>query len=349
MAEFSIGNRLIGDKHPPVVIAEIGINHEGSLDVAIEISDAAINSGAEIIKHQTHIPDDEMSVEARSKIPGNSSDSIYRIMERCALSEDEEFILMQHIKSKGAIFLSTPFSRLAVDRLEKFNVPAYKIGSGECNNYPLLQYIASKGRPVILSTGMNNIESISKSVKILRGARIPFALLHCTNIYPTPFNLVRINALKVLKKNFPDAVIGLSDHSINNNPCLGSVALGASILERHFTDSKLRLGPDILCSMDPVELKSLINGAFEIFQAMGTEEKQSVEEERVTINFAFSSVVATRDIFPGESLNQDNIWVKRPSGGDFTAEQYYQLIGCKALNRIANNTQIRREDIIELF
>ena len=208
-----IANRNIGDSFEPVVIAEIGINHEGSLDTAISMAEAAINSGAEIIKHQTHIVDDEMSMEARNIKPGHVDTPIYDIIERCSLNEDEEFRLMKYVQDKGAIFISTPFSRAAADRLERFDVPAYKIGSGECNNYPLVRHIASFGKPIILSTGMNTIESIRPAVAILRKAKIQFALLHCTNIYPTPPELVRLGALEKLRSEFSDAVIGLSDHS----------------------------------------------------------------------------------------------------------------------------------------
>ena len=213
MAEFKIQNRWIGDNHPPVVIAEIGINHEGSLKTAITIADAAIDSGAEIIKHQTHIVEDEMSDEAKSVIPGHTVESIYEIMSRCALSESDERKLMEHVQKRGAIFISTPFSRAAIDRLVKFDIPAFKIGSGECNNYPLIKYISRFGKPVIISTGMNSIETIRPSVEILRNANIPFALLHCTNVYPTPPELVRLGAMQLLKEAYPYAVIVLSDHT----------------------------------------------------------------------------------------------------------------------------------------
>lgn len=274
MPEFQVGNRCIGDEHPPVVIAEIGINHDGSLDVAIQMADAAMNAGAEIVKHQTHVIEDEMSDEAREIIPGNADISIYEIMERCALSEESEWKLMQHIQSRGAIFISTPFSRAAAERLKKFDVPAIKIGSGECNNYPLIKHIARIGKPVIISTGMNSIESVRPSVEILRSAKIPFALLHCTNVYPTPPELVRLGAMTKLREAFPDAVIGLSDHTTSSYTCLGAVALGASILERHFTDRMDRPGPDIVCSMDPEALSSLIEGANTIFSARGGRKHQ---------------------------------------------------------------------------
>jgi N-acetylneuraminate synthase len=345
MAEFKIKNRIIGDNDPPVVIAEIGINHEGSLETAIKIADKAIDCGAEIIKHQTHIIEDEMSDEAKLVIPSHTKDSIYDIMKRCALSEDDERKLMNHIQKRGAIFLSTPFSRAAIDRLVKFDVPAFKIGSGECNNYPLIKYLSKFNKPVILSTGMNSIETIKPSVQILRNAKIPFALLHCTNVYPTPPELVRLGAINELKKSFPDAIIGLSDHTTSNYTCLGAVALGASILERHFTDSMDRPGPDIACSMDPNSLKDLLIGSKILYSASGGE-KIPVKAEDPTIAFAFASVVAIRNIKRGEVLTEDNLWLKRPGGGDFTAKDYDNLIGKIALEDITKGSRLKKEHIV---
>ncbi|KQT37221.1 MULTISPECIES: N-acetylneuraminate synthase family protein [unclassified Methylophilus] len=345
MAEFSIAGRLIGDNHPPLVIAEIGINHEGSIDVAIEMADAAINSGAEIIKHQTHIIEDEMSNEAKEVVPGNADVSIYEIMNRCALNEADEKKLMDYVKSRNVIFISTPFSRAAVDRLVSFDIPAFKIGSGECNNYPLIRYISQFKKPVILSTGMNTIESIRKSVNILKEKNIPFALLHCTNIYPTPPELVRLGGITQLKEEFPDAVVGLSDHTTSNYTCLGAVALGASILERHFTDSMSRPGPDIVCSMDRNTLSQLIDGSKIIFQARGGK-REPIKEEAATISFAFASVVSIADINAGETLSDKNIWVKRPSGGDFTADDYESLLGKSTVRAIKKGQQIKKTDIL---
>jgi len=344
MNSFSIKNRFIGDNYSPVVIAEIGINHEGSLERAIEMVNSAIEAGAEIIKHQTHIVEDEMSLEAKNVIPGNANESIYEIMNRCALSEEDEWKLMKHVEDKGAIFISSPFSRKAVDRLVKFDVPAFKIGSGECNNYPLIKHIAKFNKPVILSTGMNSIESIKRSVEILRGANVPYALLHCTNVYPTPPEIVRLGAISTLKKEFPDAVIGLSDHTVSNYTCLGAVALGASILERHYTDSMDRPGPDIICSMDSKALSELIEGSLTIFKARG-DTKTPLQEEDATIAFAFASVVAMEDIMEGSELTENNIWVKRPGTGDFNALDYERLLGKTAVKNIKKGVQLKNTDI----
>ena len=344
MNELKIKDRIVSNYTPPLVIAEIGINHEGSLKIAKEMIDSAIKTGAEVIKHQTHLVEDAMSEEAKKVIPGNSNDSIYDIMDRCSLSERDEFEMMKYVEKKGAIFISTPFSRKAVDRLEKFDVPAYKIGSGECNNYPLVKYICEKGKPIILSTGMNSLDSVRKSVEIIRNNKIPFALLHCTNIYPTPPELVRLDSISILKKEFPDALVGLSDHTTSNYTCLGAVSLGASILERHFTDHYDRKGPDINCSMDHMALKDLINGSRIIFSARG-DNKNPIEEEKQTIAFAFASVVAIKDIKKGQILTKENIWVKRPGNGDFLAKDIQNLYGKIAKHDIIKGHQLKKRDI----
>lgn len=340
-----IENRKIGLDYPPLVIAEIGINHNGDLTIAKQLVDAAYESGAEVVKHQTHIVEDEMSSQAKLTIPGNTKESIYEIMEQCSLNESDELELKKYVESKGMIFLSTPFSRAAVDRLEKFGVKAYKIGSGECNNYPLIEYISSFGKPIILSTGMNTIESIKPSVDIMEKYKIPYILLHCTNLYPTPFELVRLGGMQELSNNFPNSVIGLSDHTINNNACLAATALGACVLERHFVDSKSRIGPDILCSMDKGDLKELIKSSNEIFKMRGGSKGPS-KEEQVTMDFAFATVVTIKDIKKGETFTKNNTWVKRPGTGEILAKDYYKVLGKKSYKNIKNDQHLTYNDII---
>jgi len=341
---IEISGRKIGLDFPPLVIAEIGINHEGSIEVAKEIVDAAERAGAEVIKHQTHIVEDEMSKAAKKVIPGNADVSIYEIIERCSLNEVEELELKNYVESKGMIFISTPFSRAAAERLKRFDISAYKIGSGECNNYPLLEHIAKFGKPVILSTGMNTIGSVSKAVAIFEKYNVPLALLHTTNLYPTPSHLVRFGAMIELHQAFPDNVFGLSDHTLNNNACLGAVALGASILERHFTDHKQRVGPDVACSMDEKACSDLINGSNEIWEMRGGT-KEPAKEEQVTIDFAFSTVCSIKAIKKGEVFTENNIWVKRPGTGEILAENYSDLLGKIAKEYIENDKQIKWSDI----
>ena len=338
MNQMNIAGRPVGPAHLPLVVAEIGINHEGSIDKAIRMVDDAAAAGCECVKFQCHVIEDEMI--PNDVVPGNARESIWDIMSRCVLTEAEDARLKRYVESKGMIYLSTPFSRAAAIQLEHLGVAAYKIGSGECNNYPLVDHIAAYGKPVILSTGMNSIESIAKSVAILRRRRVPYALLHCTSMYPTPYDKVRLGALAELAAAFPDAVLGLSDHSLMNYPCLGAVALGASILERHFTSDKSWPGPDIAVSMDPGELKQLVEGSRAIYQALGGR-KEILAEEQPTIDFAYACVVATRDIAAGDALSPGNIWVKRPGTGEIKAEHYERLLGRRALRPIAKNVQLK--------
>lgn len=342
--EFEIQGRKIGYDHDPLVIAEIGINHGGSLEIAREMVDAAARAGAEVVKHQTHVIADEMTDHAKKVIPGNADKSIYEIMADCALSEDDERQLKEYVEESGMIFISTPFSRAAADRLHDFDLAAYKIGSGECNNYPLIEHVAEFGKPMILSTGMNSLESIAPAVEIMERHGVPYALLHCTNVYPTPPELIRLGAMQELQKRFPAAVVGLSDHSLSNLACFGSMALGASIVERHFTDRMDREGPDIVCSMDEVAMRDLIEGGRQLRQMRGGS-KGLVEEEQVTSDFAFASVCTIAGIRQGDIFSKDNLWVKRPGTGDFSAEAFDGLLGKKAAKDIAPGEQLKTSDV----
>jgi N-acetylneuraminate synthase len=338
---IKIGNRKIGPNFRPLVIFELGINHNGSLKLAKKIVDDAIKAGAEIIKHQTHIPEDEMSLEAKKIIPINANKNIYDLIDECSLNETEEMELKKYIEKKGAIFLSTPFSRKAADRLVKFKVKAFKIGSGECNNYPLVDYIASFGKPIIISTGMNDIKSIQKAIKILKKRKVQYAILHTTNLYPTKHNEVRLNALLELKKNFTNTVIGLSDHTGDNYTSYAAIAMGASIIEKHFIDNSSRKGPDISASVNTRQMIELIKGVNLIQKAIPGGIKPILREKK-TANFAFASVVADKDLKKGTVLNKNNIWVRRPGNGDFRAEEYYALMGKKIKVKVKKNTQIKK-------
>jgi sialic acid synthase SpsE len=344
MNSFRIAGREIGPNHPPLVVAEIGINHEGDFNKALRMIDDAARAGCECVKFQSHVIEDEMIPKAGQVIPGNAKESILQIMQRCAFDEAQERELKSHVERQGMIYLSTPFSRAAADRLERMGVAAYKIGSGECNNYPLVDHIASFGKPVILSTGMNNIATVRPAVEIFRKRGVPYALLHVTSMYPTPYDKVRLGAMVQLQQAFPDAVVGLSDHTLTNYTCLGAVALGASILERHFTSDLGWPGPDIEVSMDPPHLKDLIEGSRAIHLALGGS-KEILPEEQPTIDFAYACVVAIRDIAAGEPLAMDNIWVKRPGTGEILARDFDALLGRKAGRAIARDEQLRWEQV----
>ena len=307
------------------------------------IRDAA-KSGAECVKFQCHVIEDEMIPEAKKIIPKNATESIWDIMVRCAFTEEQDRELKEYAESLGLLYLSTPFSRTAANRLHRMNVSAYKIGSGECNNYPLIEHIASFGKPVILSTGMNDINSVRPAVEILRKYKIPYVLMHCVSMYPTPYDKVRLGSLADIQNAFSDAVIGLSDHSVGIYTCLGAVSLGASVLEKHFTSNKNWEGPDIAISIDPCELRQMITGSCAIHSALGGN-KTIQKEEQGTIDFAYACVVSIKDIKKGEIFSKENIWVKRPGTGEIKAVDYEKVIGQKAHIGIQKDSQIHWTDI----
>jgi sialic acid synthase SpsE len=342
MSEINIGGRVIGSKHPPLVVAEIGINHEGNIKKAIQMVDDAKSAGCECVKFQYHIP--AMEMIPNSVVPGNAKESIWDIITRCTLSDDDERVIKKYTEQQGLLYLSTPFSREAADNLIEMGVNWLKIGSGECNNFPLISHIAQYGKPIVLSTGMNNIESISKAVKIFRKHKIPYALMHCTSLYPTPYEKVRLGALDELRDEFPDAILGLSDHSIGNYTCFAAIALGASIVEKHFTSDLSWPGPDVPISITPAELNQLVQGTSAIYKALGGS-KTILPEESVTIDFAYSSVVAISTIKEGEKFSLDNVWVKRPGNGEISAEEYEGLLGRFASREIPPNKQISWSDV----
>jgi len=344
LPEINISGRKVGLDHPPLVIAEIGINHGGDLEIAKGMVRLAASSGCEIVKHQTHILADEMTPEAKSIFPPNADISIWDVMAQCCLSLEDEEELKVYAESLGIIWISTPFSRAAVDFLESLNVPAYKIGSGEADNIPLIRYVASKGKPVIISTGMQTIDTIRDAVMILRTAGVPFALLECTNLYPSPPEIVSLRGVRDLSEAFPDAVVGFSDHSIGSEMALASVALGASILERHFTDTRYRKGPDIINSMDPAELRQLIDRSREIWIATRNPKQRSSAEEPV-YRFARASVVADIDMPEGHVIAEKDIWARRPGTGEIPAREFDNVLGKRLKRAVTRNTQLKWSDI----
>lgn len=341
---MKLKNRNIGPEHPPLVIAEIGINHGGDLEVAKSMVTLAAKAGAECVKHQTHFVSDEMTEEAKFIFPPNADKSIWEVIEESALTADEEIQLKAHAEDLGLIYISTPFSRKAADFLAEIDVPAFKIGSGEADNLPLIRHIAKFGKPVIMSTGMQTVQSLKRSVQILQDHEVPLALLECTNLYPSPPEIVSLKGVTDLKAAFPEAIVGFSDHSIGPEMALASVALGACILERHFTDTRYREGPDISCSMDPQELRYLIDRSKEIHIATNNPKARTTAEEPV-YRFARGSIVADKDLKAGTTLTEADIWARRPGSGEIPADAFDSLLG-KRINRdVTRNTQLQWADL----
>ena len=337
-----INQRPIGPNHPPFVIAEVGINHEGDFDKALQMVDAAVAAGADCVKFQCHITEAEM-IPTDMK-PGEISDErLWDIIKRCELTEDEERRIKSCCEEKGITYLCTPFSREAADRLNDMGVVAFKIGSGECNNLPLLDHVARFGKPIILSTGMNDLTSIGESVKTIKKHDVPLMIMHCTSMYPTPYEKVRLGAIPQLIEQY-GLPVGLSDHSMGIYTCLGAVALGACALEKHFTISRGWPGPDTSISIEPDELEELVKGSRAIFLARGGT-KTILPEEQPVIDFAYASVVTIKPVRTGEKFTTENTWVKRPGTGTIHAREFERILGKKAKRDLDKDSQLHPDDI----
>ena len=342
MKEIQIAQRKIGQKHPPFVIAEVGINHEGEFEKAIQMVDAASTAGVDCVKFQCHITEEEM-IPTDMKPGKISEERLWDIIKRCELTEDEEKRIKKYCEEKRIIYLCTPFSREAADRLQSMDVPAFKIGSGECNNIPLLKHVAQMGKPIILSTGMNDIESIRKSVDTIQQFDCPLMLMHCTSMYPTPYKRVRLGAIKELQTAF-GLPVGLSDHSLGIYTALGAVALGACAVEKHFTISHKWPGPDVPISIEPYELEELVKGSKAIFSALGGH-KTILPEEKPVIDFAYASIVTIAPINTGETFTLENTWVKRPGTGPILARYLDKVLGKRATIDLEKDHQVKPDDI----
>ncbi len=343
MNQIKIGNRIIGENYPVFVIAEAGINHNGSFSIAKKLVNMAKKAGADCFKIQTHITEEEMM---KTKIlPGKiSKKPLWDIIKNCELTEKEELDLKEYCKEKGILFLSTPFSIPAVNRLEKIKMLAYKIGSGELTNLPFLKHIAKTGKPVILSTGMSEMSEIKEAVKLFNKSKTPVAILQTTSEYPCDYKDINLGVIDNYKKLF-NMPIGISDHSLGIYTALGAVAKGASIVEKHITLNKKMLGPDQKLSLEINELSELVKGCKAIKLALGSS-KKILKNELPVLRFARESIVTIENIPKGEKFTEENLTTKRPNTGEIPAKKFYKVIGKKATKNIQKNKQLKYSDVI---
>jgi len=326
--DIVIGNRIINEKSKPFVIAEIGINHECDMKKAVKMIYDAYYSGCECVKFQCHIPNAEMTSLAKEIIPSNADEDIFKIIENSSLTEEQEIYLKNLVEELGMIYLCTPFSIEAANRLERMGVKGFKIGSGEMNNVQLIKHVAKFGKPMLVSTGMNPLHKIRNTVKILEEYNIQYCLFHCVSIYPTPYDKVNLPGVDDLKYEFPNAIIGLSDHSIGITSCLGAYMKGCHVFEKHYTSYKEWPGPDIEISITPKELKSLIKQLDILSDCCKGEGRYKIQkEEQKTIDFAYCTLTATRNLEIGHILSYEDLIAKRPNIGDFLAEDISNIIG----------------------
>ena len=337
---ISIGDRSIGDGHPVFVIAEAGINHSGDMAKAIELVDAAAESGADSIKFQYHLAEDEMLAGGFSA--GYIGGSFFDLIKSVELSFEQNVELKEYAESKGLIFLSTPFSREAADMLDRLGVLAFKTGSGELTNLPLQTHIARKGRPTIISTGMSTMAEVNETYRLVTSINADVAILHCVSTYPTPYEDMNLNVIGKLRRALP-VPIGFSDHSRGIYAPLAAVALGANVIEKHFTIDRTWPGPDQEASLEPHEMAEVVKGIRAIEKGLGNV-KRVTSEEREVQNMARESLISLQDIPAGATITEDMIWVKRPGTG-IPAREYWNVVSRKAAKGIEANTLISWDDI----
>lgn len=335
---IKIGNRKVGPGEKPYIVAEAAVNHQGDFATARKMVQIAHKLGADAIKFQIHILENEMLRDTPQS--DNFEESLYETLQKTNLSVDEHRSLKALCEKLGITYLCTPFSRDGADILEELGVVAFKTGSGELTNLPLQEHIAKKKKPMIISTGMCTAEEICATVNLIKKIGTPFMLTHCVSAYPCPYRIVNLNLIPKYMKLF-QVPVGLSDHSKGIYTALGSVSLGSCLIEKHFTLNRNQKGPDHSVSIEPDELAELVKGSEAVFQALGGDRKIFAEEKQI-VAWARESVVSEKEIKKGSMITKEMVWVKRPSPakGAIPAKDLKKVIGKRALVDIPKDAQI---------
>lgn len=337
---IKINGRSIGDGEPCFIIAEAGINYNGDMKLAKELIDVAKDANADAVKFQTHLAEKEM---LKGEITADYiGEPVYDLIKRMEMSKEQHLELMDYCDKKGILFLSTGYCKEAIDILDELGMPLFKVGSGEVTNLQLIEYIANKKKPMIISTGMTTIEELGPSVEIIKKLNDKIILLQCTSTYPTRYEDVFLKGIEELRKEFK-VPVGFSDHSEGIYTSLAAVALGACVIEKHFTIDMNLPGPDHKASIEPHELKELVKGTRAIEDAMKNS-KNVIEDEKGVQQFARESVVSIVDISGETILTKDMISVKRPGTG-IPAKNFNDIVGKKTNKAIKENSLIKWDDL----
>lgn len=320
---LSIGYRRIGQGEPCFIIAEAGVNHNGNLDTALALVDAAKEAGADVVKFQTFTAGELATIHADTadyhKKNTGRVESQFEVLKRLELPREFYPKIMGHCRARGILFLSTPFSISDADFLETIDIAAYKIPSGELTNLPYLRHIAKKGKPMIVSTGMADLEETKRAVELIQSAgNREIILLHGTSNYPPSYESLNLNVITMLQQEFAlhGIPIGYSDNgSAGITADIVAVVLGACVVEKHFTLDRTMEGPDHLASLEPGELTEMVRAIRDTERMLGSPLKRCTPEEEPIKRIARKSIVAARAIAKGEQFTQENVTTKRPEGG----------------------------------
>ena len=335
-------------KNKVFIIAEAGVNHNGSLDLAKRLIEIAVDSGADAVKFQTFKAESLVSKNAQKadyqKQTTDASESQFDMIKKLELDVDTHKELIAYCQEKDIIFLSTPFDHESIDLLSGFGLQIFKIPSGEITNLPYLRHVGSLGKQVVLSTGMSNLEEVGDALNILINAgtsKDNITILHANTMYPTPMEDVNLNAMLTIQKEF-DIAIGYSDHTLGIEVDIAAVAMGASVIEKHFTLDKTMDGPDHKASLEPEELKSMVSAIRNIEKALGSSEKKPSPSETVNIDVARKSIVAKCAIKKGDILSEKNISTKRPGAG-INPMKWDDVLGGIAIKNYQKDELIKSE------
>jgi N-acetylneuraminate synthase len=337
-----IGSRELGPGSRALVVAEIGNNHDGSVRQAERLIEAAAEAGADAVKFQTHIADAEMLPSTPT--PPHFDEPRYELTKRMELTLDDHVRLKALAEERGLIFFSSPFSVDAVELLERVDVPVYKIASGEVTNPPLLEAVAATGKPVLLSTGMSGLDDVDRAAGVFRAALSPFLVLQCTSTYPCPPERVNLRAMVMMGEQL-GVLYGLSDHTAGIYTSIAAVALGASVVEKHFTLSKRLYGPDHHASLEPEDLRRLVEGVREVEAALGSGLKER-EPEHDAVRATFEkSIVSVAAIRAGAAIERSMLATKRPGTG-IPAARLPELLTRRAARDIQPDVLIDERDLV---
>ena len=338
---MKLNNRYVGEGEPCFIIAEAGVNHNGSAELAKKLIDAAKDAGADAVKFQTFRAEKVVTQKAEKAEYQKTAkeESQYEMIKKLELTEYNFKELADYAKGNGVIFLSSPFDKESVDLLDELNVPAYKIASGEITNFPLLRYIAKKEKPIILSTGIATLGEVEEALNVIRSEGVEdVILLHCVSNYPARIEDVNLRAMETLKQAFKLAV-GFSDHTLGITASIAAVALGACVIEKHFTLDRNLPGPDHKASLEPDELKEMVKTIRDVEKTLGDGIKQPIINEEEIKKIARRSVIAKIDISEGTVITEDMLDVKRPGTG--IEPKYFDfIVGMRA------KKDIKKSDIV---
>ncbi|SCZ81214.1 N-acetylneuraminate synthase family protein [Pseudobutyrivibrio xylanivorans] len=341
MAEIIINDRKIGIGCEPYIIAEACDNHMGDLDVAKEMALQAKLAGADCVKYQHHLPDEEMLPDV--PMSSNFDIPLYEFLKLHALKLSDHVELKKYCDEIGITYLCTPFSFKAACELEEAGIAyAFKIGSGEMTDIPSLKKIAEFGKPMIISSGMCTLEELDRTYNALKDKGAPLAFTNCLSEYPPVYEDVNLGVLRTMQERYPDVVIGHSDHTPDLYTCYAAVAFGASIIEKHVILNKMTPGPDQTVSIDFMELRNLVDGCKKIYKSLGNEKKVRPKEEAIR-QWAFRSIVSTCEIKAGTVITENMIWSKRPGTG-IPSWKMDEVIGKTATKDIEKNVLINETD-----